>query len=74
MKEDTPKFKKEEFKSYSDFSTLFSSEAMTVEKAFDFFVSSKGKGWYSRRNLPYHLTVLLGELGMVKVLVRICYC
>ena len=42
MKEDIPKFKKEEFKSYSDFSTLFSSEAMK-RKAFDFFVSSKGK-------------------------------
>ncbi len=67
MKEDTPKFKKEEFKSYSDFSTLFSSEAMTIEKAFDFFVSSKGKEWYSRRNLPYHLTVLLhGEPGTGK--------
>ena len=59
MKDDVPQFKKEEFKSYSDFSTLFSSEAKTDEKAFDFFVSLKGKEWYSRRNLPYHLTVLL---------------
>ena len=67
MKDDVPKFKKEEFKSYSDFSTLFSSEAKTIEKAFDFFVSLKGKEWYSRRNLPYHLTVLLhGEPGTGK--------
>ena len=67
MKEDIPTFKKEVFKSYSDFSTLFSSEAKTIEKTFDFFVSLKGKEWYSRRNLPYHLTVLLhGEPGTGK--------
>ena len=62
-----PVYRKEIFKPYSDFDNLFSEGANTVKKRFDFFVSKKGIEWYKRRNIPYHLSIMLhGEPGTGK--------
>jgi len=62
-----PLFRKEEFKSFSDFKTLFCKQSRQIKEYLDFFQSSKGIKWYKNRNLPYHLTFLLfGEPGTGK--------
>lgn len=57
--DDTPKFRKEEFVPYSNFDNIYGEYADKIKRRFDFFESDKGIEWYKKRNLPYHMSLLL---------------
>lgn len=57
--DDSPKFRKEEFVPYSKFENIYGEYADKIKKRFDFFVSKEGMEWYKKRNLPYHMSLLL---------------
>ena len=57
--DDTPKFRKEEFVPYSNFDNIYGEYADKIKKRFDFFESKEGIQWYKKRNLPYHMSLLL---------------
>ena len=62
-----PIFEEELFIPYCKFNKLVGDIPKKIEHSFDFFISKKGKDWYSERNLPYQLTVLLyGQPGTGK--------
>lgn len=63
-------YDKELFLPYANFDNLVGHNIKKIEKNFDFFVSEKGKKWYSDRCLPYQLSHLYyGEPGTGKSII-----
>ena len=63
-------YDKELFLPYANFDGLVGDNIKKIEKNFDFFVSEKGKKWYSDRCLPYQLSHLYyGEPGTGKSII-----
>jgi hypothetical protein len=51
-----PVYEQHIFDPYASFDGLVGDTPREIRKEFRFFSSEKGKDWFKRRNLPYHLT------------------
>ena len=51
-----PVYEQHIFDPYASFDGLVGDTPREIRKEFKFFSSEKGKQWFKRRNLPYHLT------------------
>ena len=65
-----PVYEKHVFDPYASFDGLVGDIPREIRKEFKFFSSEKGKNWFKRRNLPYHLTqCYYGEPGTGKSII-----
>ena len=65
-----PVYEKHIFDPYASFDGLVGETPREIKKEFQFFSSKKGKEWFKRRNLAYHLThCYYGEPGTGKSII-----